>query len=89
MTLGFAHQERQSRYDSPIGDAGAPRRRGLLEGEKSVVLPAIMPTGWWSRRAPRGDRSDRSGIGLFLVDARAKGISRRGYPTQDACAPPK
>ncbi|MEV9048093.1 acyl-CoA dehydrogenase family protein, partial [Klebsiella pneumoniae] len=26
---------------------------------------------------------DRGGIGLFLVDAGAAGLSRRGYPTQD------
>ena len=30
-----------------------------------------------------GGRADRSGIGLFLVDAKANGVTRRGYPTQD------
>jgi alkylation response protein AidB-like acyl-CoA dehydrogenase len=30
-----------------------------------------------------GGRTDRSGIGLFLVDAKANGVTRRGYPTQD------
>jgi alkylation response protein AidB-like acyl-CoA dehydrogenase len=30
-----------------------------------------------------GDRRDRGGIGLFLVDADAPGVARRGYPTQD------
>jgi alkylation response protein AidB-like acyl-CoA dehydrogenase len=30
-----------------------------------------------------GGRRDRDGIGLFLVDATAPGVSRRGYPTQD------
>ncbi len=30
-----------------------------------------------------GDRRDRSGIGIFLVDGNAPGVSRRGYPTQD------
>jgi alkylation response protein AidB-like acyl-CoA dehydrogenase len=30
-----------------------------------------------------GERRDRDGIGLFLVDANAPGVSRRGYPTQD------
>jgi alkylation response protein AidB-like acyl-CoA dehydrogenase len=30
-----------------------------------------------------GGRTDRGGIGLFLVDAKANGVTRRGYPTQD------
>ena len=30
-----------------------------------------------------GAQRDRDGIGLFLVDADAPGVSRRGYPTQD------
>ena len=30
-----------------------------------------------------GARADRGGIGLFLVDAKANGVTRRGYPTQD------
>ena len=30
-----------------------------------------------------GERRDRDGIGLFLVDAKANGVSRRGYPTVD------
>ncbi len=30
-----------------------------------------------------GGRAERKGIGLFLVDAKANGVTRRGYPTQD------
>ena len=30
-----------------------------------------------------GSQRDRDGIGVFLVDAKAAGMSRRGYPTQD------
>ena len=30
-----------------------------------------------------GGQRDRNGVGLFLVDARAAGVSRRGYATQD------
>jgi alkylation response protein AidB-like acyl-CoA dehydrogenase len=30
-----------------------------------------------------GDRTDRGGVGLYLVDAKANGVTRRGYPTQD------
>src|ERR1019366_7950887 len=30
-----------------------------------------------------GAQRDRGGIGLFLIEANAPGLSRRGYPTQD------
>jgi alkylation response protein AidB-like acyl-CoA dehydrogenase len=30
-----------------------------------------------------GERRDKQGIGLFVVDAKANGVSRRGYPTVD------
>ena len=30
-----------------------------------------------------GGQRDRDGIGVFVVDANAPGLSRRGYPTQD------
>src|SRR6202011_4219617 len=30
-----------------------------------------------------GGRRDRDGVGVFIVDAKAAGVSRRGYPTQD------
>ena len=30
-----------------------------------------------------GSRRDRSGVGLFLLDAKANGITRRDHPTQD------
>ena len=30
-----------------------------------------------------GERRDRSGVGLFLIDGNGSGVARRGYPTQD------
>jgi alkylation response protein AidB-like acyl-CoA dehydrogenase len=30
-----------------------------------------------------GERRNHAGLGLFLVDAKAEGVSRRGYPTLD------
>ena len=30
-----------------------------------------------------GGRRDRDGVGVFIVDGKAAGVSRRGYPTQD------
>src|SRR6202030_1756933 len=31
----------------------------------------------------KGNRRDRSGVGVFIVPADAKGVTRKGYPTQD------
>jgi pimeloyl-CoA dehydrogenase small subunit len=86
LTLGLAHQERQARYD--LADTATTARADgkggyTLEGEKVVVLGGdsadkLVVTGRVS-----GSRADRAGIGLFLVDAKASGVTRRGYPTQD------
>ena len=56
----------------------------MLDGEKALVVHGdsadkLIVSG----RATAGERRDRDGIGLFLVDADAPGVSRRGYPTQD------
>lgn len=75
----FAHQERQSRYD--LGDVKTQAKKSgdkwLVTGHKSVVLS--------------GDFADiviltahnGKGVGLYIVDGKANGLSRRGYNTQD------
>jgi alkylation response protein AidB-like acyl-CoA dehydrogenase len=55
----------------------------VIEGEKSLVLNGDSAEMLIVSARLSGDRRDRNGIGLFLVDANAKGVSRRGYPTQD------
>ncbi len=37
----------------------------------------------WSPRAPAAARRERAGVELFLIDAKAAGITRRDYPTVD------
>jgi pimeloyl-CoA dehydrogenase small subunit len=83
--LAFAHAERQSRYE--LADMATTAKRDgqafVLSGEKSLVLHGDSADQLVVTARSAGSRRDRKGIGLFLVDARADGVSRRGYPTQD------
>jgi pimeloyl-CoA dehydrogenase small subunit len=85
LILAFAHTERQSRYD--LADvATTARRDGALwriDGEKGVVLHGDSADKLIVTARTGGGRRDRDGIGVFIVDAAAAGVTRRGYPTQD------
>jgi pimeloyl-CoA dehydrogenase small subunit len=86
LTLALAHQERQARYD--LADTATTARADgkggyTLEGEKCVVLAGGSADQLIVTARASGGRRDRSGIGLFLVDAKANGVTRRDYPTQD------
>jgi pimeloyl-CoA dehydrogenase small subunit len=84
-TLAFAHQERQARHD--LHDIATTARRDgggwVLDGAKGVVLHGDSATRLIVSARIAGARRDRAGIGLFLLDAGASGITRRGYATQD------
>src|SRR5262245_1425756 len=86
LMLALAHQERQARYD-PADTATTARTDGrggyTLEGEKVVVLAGDSADKLVVSARVSGARADRAGVGLFLVDAKANGVTRRGYPTQD------
>jgi pimeloyl-CoA dehydrogenase small subunit len=85
LRLAFAHAERQSRYD--LADvAVAARRDGAgwrLDGAKSLVLHGDTADMLLVSARLEGGQRYRSGIGLFLIDAGANNVTRRGYPTQD------
>jgi pimeloyl-CoA dehydrogenase small subunit len=85
LKLAFAHVERQSRYD--LADVATTARRDgeawVLDGAKSVVLHGDCADRLLVTARIAGDRRDREGVGLFLVDPSASGVTRRGYPTQD------
>jgi pimeloyl-CoA dehydrogenase small subunit len=85
LKLAFAHVERQSRYD--LADVATTARQDgaywVLDGAKSVVLHGDCADRLLVTARVSGDRRDRRGVGLFLVDPAAAGVSRRGYPTQD------
>ena len=84
-TLALAQTERGSRYDLHHVETRA-RRDGegwVLNGDKGVVLHGDTADRLIVVARTAGATRDRGGIGLFLVDGNAPGLSRRGYPTQD------
>ena len=89
LLLAFAHVERHSRYDLAHVQATARRATDeggnawVIDGEKSVVLHGDSADRLLVTARVSGGPRDSHGIGLFLVDARAPGVTRRGYPTQD------
>src|SRR5579884_73826 len=85
LILAFAHTERQSRYD--LADVATVARRDgagwRIDGKKGLVLHGDSADKLFVTARLGGGRRDRDGIGLFIVDAAARGVTRRGYPTQD------
>jgi pimeloyl-CoA dehydrogenase small subunit len=85
LTLAFAHNEAQARYD--LGDVQTTARRQgngwVLDGEKRFVLNGDTADKLIvsARIAPAGTGQDA--IALFLVDASQSGLTRRGHATQD------
>ncbi len=80
-----ALQERSARYRlSHITSTAVQTATGwVLNGQKSVVPAAdeadafVVPARVW------GGADDSAGIGLFLVERGASGVTITGYPTQD------
>jgi pimeloyl-CoA dehydrogenase small subunit len=85
LILAFAHAERQSRYD--LADIATTARRDgsgyVIDGAKSLVLHGDSAANFVVSARLAGGQSERDGIGLFLIDASAKGLSTRGYATVD------
>src|SRR5690348_206184 len=85
MKLAFAHGERQARYD--ITDVMTTARKDgsgwVLDGAKSVVTHGDCADLLVVSARNSGERDDADGITLFLVDANARGLTRRGYPMRD------
>ena len=85
LRLSFAHVEKQSGFD--LNDIATSARKDgatfVLNGEKGLVGQGDSADKLIVSARVAGGRRDRDGVGLFLVDADAPGVSRRGYPTQD------
>ena len=83
--LSFAHIERQARYD--LADVATTAKKDgagyVLNGEKSLAVHGDCADKLIVSARVSGDQRSKNGIGLFLVDARQDGVSRRGYPTMD------
>ncbi len=85
LFLALAHSEPQSRYD--LADVACTATRDadgwILNGQKSFVQHGDSADKLIVSARIKGERRDPEGIALFLVDANADGVERRGYPTQD------
>lgn len=81
--IAFAYAEPQGRYNlADIATTAKPDGAGyVLNGHKAVVYAAPWATHLLVSARTGGSRRERDGVELFLVEAGAKGISRRDYPT--------
>src|SRR5580704_9087049 len=84
-TFAFAQLEKNSRYD--LGDVStSAKKKGdgwVIDGEKFVVLNGETADMLIVTARTKGGQRDAAGIGVFLVPANAKGVAKKGYPTQD------
>lgn len=85
MKLAFAHGERQARYDLSDVATTAKRNGGgwVLDGAKSVVFHGDTADKFVVSARTAGAQGDADGITLFLIDAGADGLARRGYTLRD------
>jgi alkylation response protein AidB-like acyl-CoA dehydrogenase len=85
LKMTVAHGERQSRYD--LTDVVTTAKRNgagwLLDGSKTVVSHGDAADKIIVSARTSGDRYGADGITLFLVDATASGVARRGYVSRD------
>ncbi|WP_213741354.1 pimeloyl-CoA dehydrogenase small subunit [Bradyrhizobium sp. dw_411] len=84
-TFAFAQLEKNSRYD--LGDvATSAKKKGeayVIDGEKFVVLNGESADMLIVTARTKGSQRDADGVGVFLVPGNAKGVAKKGYPTQD------
>jgi pimeloyl-CoA dehydrogenase small subunit len=85
LKLAFAQAERHSRYDLHHVETTAKRDGGdfVISGAKGVVLHGDSADRLIVTARTAGGPRDENGIGVFIVDANAPGVSRRGYVMQD------
>jgi len=84
-TFAFAQLEKNSRYD--LGDVTtSAKKKGdgwVIDGEKFVVLNGEGADALIVTARTKGGQRDAAGIGVFMVPGNAKGVAKKGYPTQD------
>src|SRR5207237_10337936 len=83
-TFAFAQLEKNSRYDlNDVSTSAKKKGDGwVIDGEKFVVLNGESADTLIVTARTKGGQRDRNGIGVFLVQGDAKGISKKGSPTQ-------
>ncbi len=84
-TMAFAQLEKNSRYD--LADVATTAKKSgsgyVIDGEKCVVVHGDTADTFVVTARSKGGQRDAGGIGAFLVPASAKGVTVKGYPTQD------
>lgn len=85
LKMAFAHSERQARYD--LTDVVTTAKKNgsgwVLDGSKTVVSHGEAADRIIVSARTSGERHDEDGITLFIVDATASGVARRGYVSRD------
>ncbi|MFN3516247.1 MAG: acyl-CoA dehydrogenase family protein [Novosphingobium sp.] len=84
-TFAFAYAEPQGRYNlADIGTSAKADGAGfVLNGHKAAVYAAPWATHLLVTARTGGSRRERAGVELFLVDAKAAGITMREYAMVD------
>ncbi|MEX0957480.1 MAG: acyl-CoA dehydrogenase family protein [Rhizobiaceae bacterium] len=85
LKLALAHTERNSRYDLNHVETAAKKDGGgyVLSGTKNVVLAGDSADRIFVTARVSGGTRDEGGIGIFMAGKDAKGLTLRGYRTQD------
>jgi pimeloyl-CoA dehydrogenase small subunit len=83
-TFAFAQLEKNSRYDlNDVSTSAKKKGDGwTIDGEKFVVINGENADTLIVTARTAGARRDKAGIGVFLVPGNAKGVVKKGYPTQ-------
>ena len=83
--FAFAYAEPRGRYD--LNDLETTAKKDgdgyVLSGHKAVVIGAPYASHLIVTARTSGDRRDRDGISVFIVEKDAKGVTTRDYPTVD------
>ncbi|MFC0588203.1 acyl-CoA dehydrogenase family protein [Novosphingobium aquiterrae] len=83
--IAWAYAEPTGRYDL-ANVATTAKKDGagyVLNGHKAVVYAAPWASHLLVTARTGGSQRERAGVDLFLIDAKAAGITRRDYPTVD------
>ena len=83
--MAFAFAEPTGRYNLADLSTSAKKQGGnyVLSGQKAVVIGAPWADQLIVTARTGGGRRDETGVSVFLVDKKTKGVSLRDYPTMD------
>lgn len=83
--FAFAYAEPRGRYDLADLETTAKKEGEgyVINGHKAVVIGAPWASHLIVTARTSGDRRDKDGISVFIVEKDASGITTRDYPTVD------